>query len=36
MTPRFYYHQAPDEPQHTFIALPSSQESMFGGWGPKL
>jgi len=37
MTPRFFYHTASDEPQHTFIAMPGQTASpMFGGWGPKL
>lgn len=37
MTPKFFYHTAPDEPQHTFIPLPSTTSGLtFGGWGPKL
>jgi len=37
MTPRFFYHTASDEPQHTFIAMPRTSSSLtFGGWGPKL
>jgi hypothetical protein len=35
MTPRFFYHTASDEPQHTFIA-PQSSPLTFGGWGPKI
>jgi hypothetical protein len=36
MTPRFFYHTASDEPQHTFIQLPTAPTGAFGGWGPKL
>ena len=37
MTPRFYYHETSNEPQHTFIVLPApSNGPAFGGWGPTL
>jgi hypothetical protein len=36
MTPRFFYHTASDEPQHTFIAPRQSSSLTFGGWGPKI
>ena len=37
MEPRFFYHTQNDEPQHTFIVLPTQIGSLtFGGWGPKL
>ena len=36
MQPRFFYHQAAEEPTHTFIAPTQLRTLTFGGWGPTL